>query len=53
MDLNARSQRSQENGNNFRFAAIEMGRFQGSEAIASVGFPELTLTAEQVLQPEV
>ena len=31
---------------------VEVGQFQGSEAIASVGFLELELTAEQVLQPE-
>jgi len=32
---------------------VEVGRFQGSERIVSPGFPELELTAEQVLNPSV
>ena len=32
-------------------AYLEVGRFQGNEQITSLGFPELELTAEQVLHP--
>ena len=32
-------------------AYVEVGRFRGNERIISPGFPELELTAEQVLQP--
>jgi len=32
---------------------VEVGRFQGKERIVSPGFPELELTAEQVLNPSV
>ena len=32
---------------------VEVGRFQGRDRIVSPGFPELELTAEQVLNPSV